>query len=69
MLKYIIAFVVSLFIAQSVCSAGTVFAKRLNYKIILPKKASKVEYFAAQELSKYLEEIYDADINLNLPLM
>lgn len=65
MLKYATALLFSLFIAQSISLGGTVFSERLNYKIIVPQNASKVEQFAAQELSKYLEEIYDADIRLN----
>ena len=65
MSKYIIRFFISLFIVHSTCFAGTVFTKRLNYKIVIPDKPSKIEQFAAAELSKFINEIYDADINLN----
>jgi hypothetical protein len=45
--------------------AGTIFQKRLNYKIIIPENSTVTQKLAATELKKFLAEIYDENIDLN----
>lgn len=44
---------------------ATVVTNNLNYTVIIPDEASKIEVFAANELSSFLGKIYSQNVNLN----
>ncbi len=64
MYKTIIA---AFFVCFVVCnlSAGKVFHQRLNYRIIVQEKSTKVQQFAAEELKKFLDLTYARPMEVN----
>ncbi len=55
----------ALFLSSAAIFGDTVSEQRLNYRIVLPDNASKVQKTAAEELKSYLAKIYTEPIRFN----
>ncbi len=61
MRKIFLALFVSLIVICNII-AGKVFHQRLNYRIIVQEKPTKVQKFAAAELKKFLDRTYSSPV-------
>ncbi|OQA85123.1 MAG: hypothetical protein BWY31_02140 [Lentisphaerae bacterium ADurb.Bin242] len=57
--------ILAVFLSSAALFGDVVLEKRLNYRIVLPDNAARVQKTAAEELKNYLEKMYTEPIRLN----